>query len=57
MPEAKHEVFLADVDGKTVRVTHMDKVLFPADGITKAEVLQYYLSAAKYLMPHIKGAR
>ncbi|MBI4305403.1 MAG: hypothetical protein HY678_03700 [Chloroflexi bacterium] len=53
MPKPKPEVMLAEVDGRTVRVTHVDKVLFPDDGITKAEVLQYYLSAARYLLPHI----
>lgn len=55
MPKPQPEVLLADVDGRTVRVTHVDKVLFPDDGITKAEVLQYYLSAAPYLLPHISG--
>lgn len=49
------EALLADIDGQTVRVTHLDKVLFPDDGITKAEVLQYYISVAPYLLPHIKG--
>jgi bifunctional non-homologous end joining protein LigD len=55
MPTDKPEVILAEVEGRTVRVTHMDKVLFPDDGITKAEVLQYYLSAAPFLLPHVRG--
>lgn len=49
------EALLANVDGQTVRVTHLDKVLFPDDGITKAEVLQYYISVAPLLLPHIRG--
>ena len=30
------------VGGITVPLTHPDKVLFPADGITKADLARYY---------------
>lgn len=49
-------------DGKTYRVgdhkitvSNLDKVMYPAAGTTKAEVLQYYLEVADYLLPHISG--
>lgn len=51
----EEEPLLAQVAGKLVRVTHPSKVLFPDDGITKAEILQYYLSVAPHLLPHLKG--
>ncbi|PZC47517.1 MAG: bifunctional non-homologous end joining protein LigD, partial [Chloroflexi bacterium] len=53
MPEP--EATYVEVEGRTVRLTHLDKVLFPDDGITKAEILQYYVTVAPYLLPHIRG--
>jgi bifunctional non-homologous end joining protein LigD len=40
--------------GKEVSFTHLDRVYFPATGYTKAEVLDYYLQIAPYLLPHVK---
>lgn len=40
--------------GKEVAFTHLDRIYFPAIGYTKAEVLDYYLQIAPYLLPHIK---
>jgi bifunctional non-homologous end joining protein LigD len=34
-------------------ITHPDKVLFPADGITKADVAAYYEAVAPVMLPHI----
>jgi bifunctional non-homologous end joining protein LigD len=34
--------------------THPDKVLFPAEGITKRELLDYYDSVAEWLLPHLR---
>ena len=36
-------------DGITVPLSHPDKVLFPGDGITKADLARYYADAAKRL--------
>ncbi len=38
-----------------MRLTHLEKVLFPDDEITKAEVLLYYQTLAPTLIPHIRG--
>lgn len=35
-----------DVDGRAVRLSNPDKVYFPARGITKREVAEYYLAVA-----------
>jgi bifunctional non-homologous end joining protein LigD len=40
--------------GKEVSFTHLDRVYFPSVGYTKAEVLDYYLQVAPYLLPHVK---
>jgi len=39
---------------KEVTLTHLDRVYYPEPGYTKAEVLDYYLRVAPYLLPHIK---
>jgi bifunctional non-homologous end joining protein LigD len=42
------------IDGHEITVTHPDKVLFPADGITKGELVEYYGSIAKRMIPHVR---
>ncbi|MEX2238259.1 MAG: non-homologous end-joining DNA ligase [Dehalococcoidia bacterium] len=37
------------------RVSSPDKVLFPRDGITKLDLVNYYLAVAPTLLPQIKG--
>jgi bifunctional non-homologous end joining protein LigD len=36
-------------------ITHPDKLLFPADGITKGDVCAYYEQVAGVMLPHIAG--
>jgi bifunctional non-homologous end joining protein LigD len=36
-------------------ITHPDKVLFPADGITKGDLAAYYEAVAPLLLPHLRG--
>lgn len=43
------------VDGRELALTNLDKVLYPADGFTKAEVLDYYQRISPVLLPHIAG--
>lgn len=40
------------VDGRTVRFTHPDKVLYEATGTTKADVLEYYTAVAPLLLTY-----
>lgn len=37
-----------------VELTHPDKVLFPGDGITKADLAGYYESVADWMLPHVR---
>ncbi|WP_404850519.1 ATP-dependent DNA ligase [Dietzia kunjamensis] len=41
-----------EVDGRTIRFTHPDKVLYEATGTTKADVLEYFLAVAPLLMTY-----
>lgn len=36
-------------------VTHPEKLLFPEDGITKGELIEYYNQIAEVMLPHIKN--
>lgn len=43
-----------DVDGHTIAVTHLDKVIYPATGTVKAQVIEYYSGIADVMLPHIR---
>ncbi|MDP2774633.1 MAG: non-homologous end-joining DNA ligase [Nocardioides sp.] len=45
---------LVDVEGRTLKISSLDKVLFPRTGTTKGEVLNYYAQIAPVLLPHLK---
>jgi bifunctional non-homologous end joining protein LigD len=38
----------------TVKITHPEKVLFPEDGYTKADMIEYYRAVAPVMLPHMK---
>ncbi|HEY3003573.1 MAG TPA: non-homologous end-joining DNA ligase [Kribbellaceae bacterium] len=42
-----------EVDGQTMKLTNLGKVLYPRSGFTKAEVIDYYLNVAELLLPHL----
>lgn len=44
-----------EIDGRRLRLTNLDKVLYPATGTTKGEVIDYYTRIAPHLLPHIEG--
>ncbi|WP_419994414.1 non-homologous end-joining DNA ligase [Streptomyces boninensis] len=46
---------VAEVDGRQVKLSNLDKVLYPEPGFTKGEVLHYYTHIAPYLLPHVQG--
>jgi bifunctional non-homologous end joining protein LigD len=43
-----------DIDGRSVRLTNLDKVLYPS-GFTKAEVVDYHARIAPWIIPHLAG--
>ncbi|MGZ4445783.1 MAG: non-homologous end-joining DNA ligase [Nocardioides sp.] len=48
------EDVLVDVEGRTLRISNLDKVLYPRTGTTKGEVLSYYAQVAPVLLPHLR---
>jgi bifunctional non-homologous end joining protein LigD len=43
-----------EIGGKTLTLTNLDKVLYPATGFTKGQVIDYYARIAPVLVPHLK---
>jgi bifunctional non-homologous end joining protein LigD len=43
------------VEGHALRVTNLDKVLYPRAGFTKRDVLEYLVRVAPVLLPHLEG--
>lgn len=39
---------------KEVKLTNQGKIYFPDSGITKGDIVNYYQSIAKYILPHLK---
>lgn len=52
MPAA--EEIVTQVGERTLTLTNLGKVLYPRNGFTKAEVIQYYLHIAPTLLPHLR---
>ncbi len=46
---------VVDVEGHSLALTNLEKVLYPAVGFTKGEVLDYYTRIAPVLLPHLAG--
>jgi bifunctional non-homologous end joining protein LigD len=44
-----------DVEGRTLKLSNLDKVLFPDVGLTKGEMIAYYTGVAPVLLPHLAG--
>jgi bifunctional non-homologous end joining protein LigD len=42
-----------ELDGRRVRLTNLDKLMYPAVGWTKAHVIDYYVRVAEALLPHV----
>ncbi len=41
------------VDGHEIEISRPEKVLFPEDGITKGELIEYYARIASRMLPHL----
>ncbi|MDT0179944.1 ATP-dependent DNA ligase [Microbacterium sp. ARD31] len=46
---------LVSISGRRLRVTNLDKVMYPETGTTKGEVIDYYTRIAPLLIPHVIG--
>ena len=53
MPEYVPEVTRVEVAGRKLRLTSLDKVMYPSTETTKGEVLAYYAQVAPLMLPHV----
>jgi len=44
-----------EVDGRELKLTNLDKVLYPKTGFSKGEVVDYYAKVAPAIVPHLAG--
>jgi bifunctional non-homologous end joining protein LigD len=42
------------LDGHELKLTNLDKVMYPKEGFTKGEVIDYYLRIGPTLLPHVR---
>ncbi|HEX9338373.1 MAG TPA: ATP-dependent DNA ligase, partial [Pseudonocardiaceae bacterium] len=43
------------VDGRVLKLSNLDKDLYPEVGFTKGEVIDYYVAVASVLLPRLAG--
>ena len=41
-------------EGRQLKFSNLDKIWFPADGISKGQVISYYDQVAEYILPHLR---
>jgi bifunctional non-homologous end joining protein LigD len=46
---------IAEVEGREIKLSNLDKVMYPATGFTKRDVITYYADVAPVLLPHLEG--
>src|SRR5438105_3544668 len=44
-----------EVAGRSIALSNLDKVLYPKSGFTKAQVIDYYIRMASWLLPHYQN--
>lgn len=45
---------ITEVEGRRLALSNLEKVLYPATGFTKGEVLHYYATVAAAVLPHLR---
>ena len=46
---------VVEVDGRELKLTNLDKVLYPQARFSKGEMVDYYAKVAEAMVPHLKG--
>jgi bifunctional non-homologous end joining protein LigD len=51
---AKSTEVEVQIEGRTLKLTNLEKVLYPEVGFTKGQVIDYYTRIAPALLPHTR---
>ncbi len=46
---------VVEIQGKHLKLSNLEKVLYPATGFTKKQVIDYYVRVAPAIIPHLEG--
>ncbi len=46
---------IVEIEGRNLSLTNLDKILYPATGFTKGQVVDYYARIAPVLLPHLNN--
>ncbi len=46
---------IVEVEGRKLKLSNLEKVLYPAAGFAKGQVIDYYVRVAPVLVPHLAG--
>jgi len=52
LPRGKAEL---ELEGRTLKLSNLDKVLYPRAGFTKGDLIDFYARIAPVLLPHLHG--
>ncbi|WP_194925927.1 non-homologous end-joining DNA ligase [Catenulispora pinisilvae] len=52
-PQTSQASQTVEIEGRTVKLSNLDKVLYPEAGFTKGEILDYYARIAPVMLPHL----
>jgi bifunctional non-homologous end joining protein LigD len=44
-----------EIEGRELKLTNVEKVLYPQSGFTKGEMIDYYAKVAPVMIPHLSG--
>ncbi|MDQ4082162.1 MAG: non-homologous end-joining DNA ligase, partial [Actinomycetota bacterium] len=53
-PAAREGASKLKLDGRSLRLSNLDKVLWPAAGVTKGDLIAFYLEVAPAILPHLE---
>jgi bifunctional non-homologous end joining protein LigD len=52
MPDKKNAAI--EVEGRRIALSNLEKVLYPGNGFTKGQVIDYYVRVSRYILPHLR---
>src|SRR5688572_16127146 len=45
---------VVEIEGREVTLSNLAKVMYPASGFTKGQVIDYYIKVSKFILPHLE---
>ncbi|MFP3465738.1 ATP-dependent DNA ligase [Leifsonia sp. SIMBA_070] len=51
---AAQDTEVVEIDGRRLKLTNLDKVMYPETGTTKADIFAYYNAVADAMIPHVR---